>query len=83
MRLAGNFNSSAYGIESLVDLDELNSKGVSVKDKSIVDYIYFRNNNPQAYHVQGAPSWFKLDNRSNTEGNQTHLELYQVTNLIS
>jgi hypothetical protein len=81
MRLEGDFGSSKYGIESLVDIAELIGKGVSVNDKSIVDYIYFGSQNPAAYHVQGAPSWFKLDNSSNMYGNQTHLELYEVTSL--
>jgi hypothetical protein len=82
MRLEGDFGSSAYGIESLVDIAELMSKGISAKDKSIVDYIYFGSNNPTKYHVSGAPSWFKLDNSSNAENNQTHLDLYEVNGLI-
>ncbi len=83
MRLEGNFSSSEYGIESLVDIDELSSKGVSTKDKSIVDYIYFGISNPAKYSVSGAPSWFKLDNSSNMDGNKTHLDLYEVNDLVS
>ncbi|MFA5174476.1 MAG: hypothetical protein WC438_04820 [Candidatus Pacearchaeota archaeon] len=60
-RLQGINQANANGIESLVYLPGLSSKGVSVKDKSCVDYIYFSNNNPSASTVVGMPSWFKLD----------------------
>lgn len=83
MRLEGNFGSSEHGIESLVDVDELMSKGISAKNKSIVDYIYFGSQNPAFYYVDGAPGWFKVDNSSNMENNQTHLELYEVESLTS
>ena len=82
MRLEGNFGSSEYGIESLVDVGDLNSRGVSSRDKSIVDYIYFGSQNPVKYHVSGAPSWFKLDNESNMHGNQSHHGLYEVNGLV-
>ncbi len=81
MRLEGDFGESEYGIESLVDIDELSSKGVSTKDKTIVDYIYFSDDDPVKYHVSGAPSWFKLDNVSNMHGNQSHVSLYEIENL--
>lgn len=66
---------SQYGIESLVNIDELVAAGVSVKDKTIVDHRYFVGAKPNALHVTGAPSWLKID----VSGN--HLELYQVTEL--
>jgi len=51
------------GIESLVYLPDLSAQGISVKDKSVVDYIYFNDaNNPSASLVATMPSWFKLDN---------------------
>jgi len=81
MRLEGDFGESEHGIESLVDIDELSSKGVSTKDKTIIDYIYFSDDNPTNYHVSGAPSWFNLDNVSNMHGNQSHLEVYEVEDL--
>lgn len=81
-RLKGNFSSSKYGIESLVDIDDLISKGISVDDKTIVDHIYFSEDDPTSYHVSGAPSWFKLDNETNKYGNYTHLELYEAEDLI-
>jgi len=83
MRLQGNVSASPYGIESLVDIDELNTKSVPTQTKSIVDYIYFSSANPPYFSIQGAPSWFRLDNRLNTEGNQTHHDLYEVNGLVS
>ena len=82
MRLEGNLSSSMYGIESLVDIDELISKGVDVESKSIVDYIYFSGDDPVDYEVDGTPSWFKLDNETDSSGNLTHLDVYQVNELI-
>ena len=82
MRLQGYLISSEYGIESLVDIDEFSTRGAPVKDKTIVDYIYFSTQDPAYHHVIGAPSWLKLDNRSNTYNNQTHHDLYEVNDLI-
>ncbi|MBW2996249.1 hypothetical protein KY332_03040 [Candidatus Woesearchaeota archaeon] len=83
MRLEGDFGSSEYGIESLVDIDELVTKGVGVEDKTIVDYIYFNDSNdPSKSHVSGAPSWFDLDNSSNMDNSLGHFDLYEVTGLV-
>ncbi len=72
-RLQGINAQNANGIESLVNLNKLSLQGIQIKDKSIVDYIYFSNSNPSACNVlpAGMPSWFKLD--------QDHESLYQVT----
>ncbi|MBW2992658.1 hypothetical protein KY345_05570 [Candidatus Woesearchaeota archaeon] len=80
-RLEGDLSADENGIESLVNIDEFIVNGVNVSDKSIVDYIYFGGSNPAKYHVQGLDSWFKIDNESN--GNMTHLELYEVENIIN
>lgn len=80
MRLQGNFSSSPFGVESLVDKSLLSLYGVPLEDKSIVDYFYFGPENPFSWHVSGAPSWFKLDNRS--DGNQTHHQFYEVSGLV-
>ncbi len=74
MRLEGNFNSSPNGIESLVDIDELQSQGLSVKtDRSIVDHVYFQNN-VSGYNlcdnVINTPTWFKID--------ENHTETYEI-----
>jgi hypothetical protein len=69
MRLQGNFSPSEYGIESLVNLVELDIQGVNYSNsKSIVDYILF--SNIQGYSQvacwqnisEGAVlPWFKID----------------------
>ena len=70
-RLQGINSANPQGIESLVNLNRLSQQGVSLQDKSLVDYIYFSSNNPVASHIQGMPSWFKLDS--------AHLGTYNVT----
>jgi len=63
-RLQGNINSeNIYGIESLVNLAELNSKGIPIKEKSIVDHVYFSSENPPLciLNVSGIPTWFRMD----------------------
>lgn len=76
-RLEGKLTQNSNGIESLVNLEKLSAQGMAVEDKSIVDYIYFSDNNPAAYSIQGMPSWFRLDNES------AHLEVYDVSHLAS
>ena len=72
-RLQGLTLPNEDGIESLVNLAELSSKGVEIKDKSVVDYIYFSSQNPSSCNVipPGMPTWFKLDD--------AHLTKYQVS----
>ncbi len=73
-RLQGQIaSSSPYGVESLVNLQELAGQGISLQDKSCIDYIYFSSLNPTSYHVTGMPSWFKIDD--------THISTYQVADL--
>lgn len=67
-RLEGSTAASPHGIESLVNLPELSKQGITVTDKSVVDYIYFSGSNPQSYRITGMPSWFRLD--------QAHLATY-------
>lgn len=73
MRLEGNLSASDNGIESLVYLPDLSAQGITLKDKSVVDSIYFSSNDPTKYNIQGMPSWFKLDD--------AHLDMYGVSNL--
>ena len=72
-RLEGRIVASDYGIESLVNLDELAKQGISVKQKSVIDYIYFSEASGEGCRVlpSGMPSWFRLDN--------AHLVSYGVT----
>ena len=73
MRLEGNLGNSSNGIESLVNLEELQQQGLVIKDRSIVDYIYFGTQNTVNFRINNTPTWFKID--------QNHLATYQVTNL--
>ena len=68
-RLEGKFTPDPNGIESLVYLPNLPLS----KDKSCVDYIYFSSNDPTTGHIQGMPSWFKLDD--------DHIVSYNLTGL--
>lgn len=73
MRLEGDTGNSSVGIESLVDLDKFLAQGLPVKDKSIVDSIYFGNKSTTNYRINNTPEWFKID--------QEHLETYQVEDI--
>ena len=68
--LKGNKEPNENGIESLVYLPDLSTQGIAVKDKSVVDYIYFSNNYPASQTIAGMPAWFKIDNN--------HLSTYGV-----
>jgi hypothetical protein len=72
-RLEGSFNPDENGIESLTNLQELSQQGIEIEDKSVIDYIYFSNQNPSSFKISGMPQWFKIDS--------DHLELYQVSNI--
>ncbi|HLC61182.1 MAG TPA: hypothetical protein VJJ52_07180 [Candidatus Nanoarchaeia archaeon] len=73
MRLQGKFGNSTNGIESLVNLDEFQQQNIPLKDRSIVDYLYFGNESTVNYRINNTPEWFKIDS--------SHLAIYQVTNL--
>lgn len=73
MRLEGNLGNSSMGIESLVNLEEFQQQGLALKDRSIVDYIYFGTKSTANFRINNTPEWFKID--------LEHLETYQVTNL--
>ena len=74
MRLEGNLgNSTVAGIESLVNLDKFQQQGLDLKDRSIVDFIYFGAQNTVNYRINKTPEWFKLD--------QDHLAFYQTQNV--
>ncbi|MEK6847033.1 MAG: hypothetical protein AABY16_02605 [Nanoarchaeota archaeon] len=71
-RLEGSLNAnSPNGIESLVDIQSLQNKGLQTQEKSIVDYIYFSSSNPTYCHTAGMPSWFYLNNNSLSAYNAT------------
>ena len=71
-RFEGNITAnSIYGIESLVDIQNLQSKGLQTQQKSIIDYIYFSSSNPSFCHVAGMPNWFYLDDSNLAAYNAT------------
>ena len=71
-RLAGNLSESEFGIESIVYPQNLVNMGISVKYKSLIDYIYFSDDNFQNYEVPPISNLI-LDNQSN------HLEIYNLS----
>ncbi|MBI2650693.1 hypothetical protein HYX04_05290 [Candidatus Woesearchaeota archaeon] len=73
MRLQGDLGNSTFGIESLVNLEEFQQQGLPLKDRSIVDYIYFGTKSTYNCGVNGTPEWFKLDSG--------HWQTYQVQSI--
>ncbi|MBS3083446.1 hypothetical protein J4423_01435 [Candidatus Pacearchaeota archaeon] len=71
-RLEGNLTiNSSNGIESLVNIQNLQSKGLETQQKSIVDHIYFSSSNPSFCHISGLPSWFNIDSANLAQYNAT------------
>jgi len=73
MRFEGNLSASPYGIESMVNLQTLQDQGLAVKQKSVIDYVYWGSSNTTDYRVTGTPSWFYIDSG--------HVARYQVGGL--
>lgn len=73
-RFEGKLSANPQGIESLVDLSKFALQGVPTLDRSIVDHSYFGNGSEIEYHINGTPSWFKID--------PDHLSTYEVNDLI-
>ncbi len=72
-RLTGSTTASAHGIESLVNLQKVSAAGITISQKSVVDYIYFSSQNPSSHRISGTPTWFYLDD--------AHLDTYGVSAL--
>ena len=73
MRLEGNLSGSPYGIESLVNLEKFQAQEVPIRDRSVVDYIYFGDQTTTNFNIKDMQSWFKLDGG--------HLETYECEDL--
>ena len=73
MRFEGNLGNSTNGIESLVNLDKFLQQGLPIKDRSIIDSVYFGTKSTTNYRINNTPQWFKID--------QEHLKVYQVENI--
>lgn len=73
MRFENNLESSPYGIESLVNVEELSDLGLEIREGiSIVDYHYW-DEASGPYRINFTPSWFRLDD--------THRAKYNVTKI--
>jgi len=83
MRLEGNLSASPYGIESLINLQNLIDQGFETDSRSVVDHIYWSNKSVTSYNIDGMSSWFMMDDEDNSDANMTHLELYEVEGLTS
>ncbi len=83
MRLSGNIGNSSMGIESLVNLDKFIQQGLPVKDRSIVDFVYFGTKSTTNFRINNTPEWFKIDGSLPAPGppKNEHLDIYQVRNI--
>jgi len=75
-RLEGNISPSENGIESFVHTPELSKQDLAVKDKSLIDHIYFSEEDLTHFQIEGMPDWFKIDDEND------RLSKYQVENLV-
>jgi hypothetical protein len=75
LRLEGSFNSSPFGMESLVNVPKLQANNVPIFDRSVVDVVYFGPQSTTNHRINGTPSWFKID--------VEHLDTYGVAGLIT
>jgi hypothetical protein len=73
-RLEGNLNRTSDGLETFVNLPELESYSIPIKENVIsVDYIYFGDQDYIGYSIRGLQSWFRL--------NRTFADQYNLTEL--
>jgi len=62
MRFEGNLSDSVYGIESMVNLAKLDSQGIPIYERSVIDYVYFGVQSTSDYcNVTDMPDWFRID----------------------
>ena len=75
-RLEGDLNETAEGMETIVNLPELQSNQLPIKENVIsVDYIYFGDQDYLGYPVRGLQGWFRL--------NKTFVDKYGLTELCN
>ena len=75
-RLEGNLNQTLDGLETFVNLPELESNQIPLKQNVIsVDYIYFGGQDYIGYPVRGLQGWFRL--------NRTFTDRYNLTELCN
>ncbi|MFW6014314.1 MAG: hypothetical protein ACOCZQ_03115 [Nanoarchaeota archaeon] len=64
MRLERNLSHSPNGIESIVDLTKMEYMGLSTKNKSVIDHIYFSEQDPETWVINNTYDWLRIDNQS-------------------
>lgn len=75
-RLEGDLNQTSQGMETFVNLPELESYSIPIKENVIsVDYIYFGGQDYIGYPVRGLQGWFRL--------NRTFADRYGLTELCN
>jgi hypothetical protein len=75
-RLENNLNQTTNGMESFVNLPELQSYQIPIKENVIsVDYIYFGSQNYIGHPIRGLQTWFRL--------NKTFTDKYGLTELCN
>ncbi len=79
MRFANNFSDSVYGIESLVDIKELNSQNITVDNRaSVVDYLYFNRTPAIACNISNITNKLPVEIKIDA----AHIAVYQI-NLLN
>ncbi|MBN2422446.1 hypothetical protein JXB41_04425 [Candidatus Woesearchaeota archaeon] len=74
MRFTGNLSNSTFGIESMVNLDLFQKQGLGIRNKTLIDYIYFSNLTTSDYcDVDDMLEWFRIDSG--------HSSFYEVNKL--
>jgi hypothetical protein len=73
-RLEGDYSSGQNGIESFVDIQELQDKGVTVKPNQVsIDYLYFSNDTIIGQGVRLMSANFRIDSANAVRYNLTEL----------
>jgi hypothetical protein len=86
MRFENNItytNSSPYGIESLVNKDEIALYHSCPASTSSVDYLYWDCSSEQGFSVAGMPASFRLDNQSDFNSSLRRPVKYEVEGLMT
>ncbi|MFH1331788.1 MAG: hypothetical protein ABIH63_00705 [archaeon] len=65
MRFEGKLTDSPNGIESMINLEKLNSQGIPVYQYSVVDHEYWSETSGRT--VSGMQSWFRIDTGHETK----------------
>jgi len=74
-RLEGKAVASTNGLESFINIPDMQAAGVSTagkEDNSMVDYLYFSDVSGPC-SIRGLPSWFRIDTANRDKYNLTEL----------